>query len=56
MTPETFTTERDGRVLTVLFDLPPHSFIGRQMVTELDGLTRSLRRDRSLRAVILTSA
>jgi enoyl-CoA hydratase len=56
VTLETFTTERDGRVLTVLFDVPPHNFMGRQMVRELDGLTRSLRRDRSIRAVILTGA
>jgi enoyl-CoA hydratase len=56
VTPETFTTERDGRVLTVLFDLPPHNFMGRQMVRELDELTRSLRRDRSTRAVLLTGA
>jgi enoyl-CoA hydratase len=56
VTPETFTTERDGRVLTVLFDVPPHNFMGRQMVRELDELTRSLRRDRSIRAIILTGA
>jgi enoyl-CoA hydratase len=54
--PTTFTTERDGRVLTVLFDVPPHNFMGRRMVRELDELTRSLRRDRSIRAVVLTGA
>jgi enoyl-CoA hydratase/carnithine racemase len=54
--PETFKTERDGRVLTVLFDAPPHNFMGRRMVSELDELTRSLRRDRSIRAVVLTGA
>jgi enoyl-CoA hydratase len=54
--PATFRTERDGRVLTVLFDAPPHNFMGRLMVRELDELTRSLRRERSIRAVVLTGA
>jgi enoyl-CoA hydratase len=54
--PETFRTERDGRVLTVLFDAPPHNFMGRRMVRELDELTRSLRRNRSIRALVLTGA
>jgi len=54
--PETFNTERDGRVLTVLFDAPPHNFMGRHMVRELDELTRSLARDRSIRSVVLTGA
>jgi enoyl-CoA hydratase len=53
---ETLRTERDGRVLTVLIDAPPHNFIGRLMVEDLDELTRSLARDRSLRAVVLTGA
>ncbi len=54
--PETFNIERDGRVLTVLFDAPPHNFMGRRMVSELDALTRSLWRDRSIGAVVLTGA
>jgi enoyl-CoA hydratase len=54
--PATFTTERDSRVLTVLFDVPPHNFMGRRMVRELDALTRSLLRERSIRAVVLTGA
>jgi enoyl-CoA hydratase len=54
--PQTFRTKRDGRVLTVLFDAPPHNFMGRRMVKELDELTRSLRRDRSIRSVVLTGA
>jgi enoyl-CoA hydratase len=53
---ETLRTERDGRVLTVLIDAPPHNFMGRRMVEELDALTRSIARDRSLRAVVLTGA
>jgi enoyl-CoA hydratase/carnithine racemase len=54
--PETFRTERDGRVLTVLFDSPPLNFMDRRMVAELDQLTRSARRDRSIGAVVLTGA
>jgi enoyl-CoA hydratase len=54
--PTTFRTELDGRVLTVLFDAPPHNFMGRRMVRELDELTRSLRRERSIGAVVLTGA
>jgi enoyl-CoA hydratase len=53
---QTFRTERDGRVLTVLFDAPPHNLMGRRLVAELDALTRSLRRDRSIRSVVLTGA
>jgi enoyl-CoA hydratase/carnithine racemase len=47
---------RDERVVTVLFDAPPHNLIGRRMVTDLDALTRSLERDRSIRSVVLTGA
>jgi enoyl-CoA hydratase len=54
--PGTFRTERDGRVLTVLFDSPPHNFMDRRMARELDELTRSLRRDRSIRSVVLSGA
>jgi enoyl-CoA hydratase len=47
-------TERDGRVLTVLVDHPPHNFMTAEMVRDLDRLTRSLARDRSVGAVIFT--
>ncbi len=40
---QTLATERDGRVLTVLIDHPPHNFMTAEMVRELDRLTRSLR-------------
>jgi enoyl-CoA hydratase len=53
---QTLRTERDGRVLTVLIDAPPHNLMGRRMVEELDEPSRSLERDRSLRAVVLTGA
>jgi enoyl-CoA hydratase len=52
----TLATERDGRVLTVLFDSPPLNFMDRRMVAELDRLTRSISRDRSIRSVVLTGA
>ena len=52
--PRTFETERTGRVLNVLFDNPPHNFMDRVMVGELDNLLDSLEHDRSLGSVILT--
>jgi enoyl-CoA hydratase len=51
---ETFETAREGRVLVVRIDNPPHNFMNREMVAELDGLTRSLRRDQSVGAVVIT--
>jgi enoyl-CoA hydratase len=53
---QTIATERDGRVLTVLIDHPPHNFMTAEMVRELDRLTRSLRRDRSVGAVVITGS
>jgi enoyl-CoA hydratase/carnithine racemase len=47
-------TERRGRVLLVQVDHPPHNFMTAGMVRELDALTHSLRRDRSLGAVVIT--
>jgi enoyl-CoA hydratase len=52
--PETITTERDGRVLTVRVHNPPHNFMNRTMVAELDELTRSLEGDRSIGSVVIT--
>jgi enoyl-CoA hydratase/carnithine racemase len=51
---ETLETAQEGRVLVVRIDNPPHNFMTREMVAELDGLTRSLRRDRSVGAVVIT--
>src|SRR3954447_21031549 len=48
--------ERKGRVLTVTLDSPPRNFIGRQLVAEVDALLRKVERDRSLGAVVITSA
>jgi len=50
----TIETQRDGRVLTVRVDNPPHNFMNRDMVAELDGLTRELEDDRSIGAVVIT--
>jgi enoyl-CoA hydratase/carnithine racemase len=47
-------TERRGRVLVVRIEHPPHNFMTAGMVRELDALTRSLRRDRSVGAVVIT--
>lgn len=47
-------TEREGRVLLVRFENPPHNFMNREMVRELDSLTRSLERDRSVGSVVIT--
>lgn len=49
-------TEQAGRVLTVRFDDPPRNLLGSPMVAELEALIGSLERDRSIGAVILTSA
>ena len=47
-------TAREGRVLTVRIEHPPHNFMNREMVAELDTLTRSLDRDGSIGAVVIT--
>ena len=54
--PQVVFTEQSGRVLTVRLDDPPRNFLGSRMVAELDALTRRLEHDRSIGAVILTSA
>jgi enoyl-CoA hydratase/carnithine racemase len=50
----TLEASREGRVLVVRVDNPPHNFMNRGMVAELDDLTRSLHRDRSVGAVVFT--
>jgi len=54
--PSTLRTERDGRVMIVRFDNPPHNFLNREVVGELEELTRSLEGDRSVGAVVITGA
>lgn len=46
--------ERNGRVLVVRVDHPPHNFMTAEMVRELQRLLRSLRGDRSVGAVVIT--
>jgi enoyl-CoA hydratase len=52
----TLRVERDGRVMTVRVDNPPHNFINRGMVAELIELTDSLEGDNSIGAVVITGA
>ena len=54
--PATLRIEREARVMTVRFDNPPHNFLNREVVHELDELTRSLEGDRSIGAVVITGA
>ena len=46
--------ERDGRVLVVRVDNPPHNFMNREMVVELDSLVGDLEGDDSVGAVVIT--
>jgi enoyl-CoA hydratase len=54
--PSTLRVERDGRVMTVRIDNPPHNFMNRQMVAELDEVTTGLEGDGSIGAVVITGA
>lgn len=45
---------RRGRVLVVRVQNPPHNFMNREMVRELDGLVRSVDGDREIGAVVIT--
>jgi enoyl-CoA hydratase len=52
--PRTFDTERSGRVLTVRFDNPPHNFMNRVMIAELESLVDEIDGDRAIGSVVLT--
>ena len=52
----TVNARRDGHVLTLYLDNPPHNLMTVGMVKELDTLTSSIERDRTIRAVVITSA
>ncbi len=52
--PTMLETERRGRVLVVRIDNPPHNFMTAEMVRELEDLFGSIRRDRSVGAVVIT--
>lgn len=47
-------TSQVGRVLTVRFNNPPRHYFDMQMSLELDALTRKLRRDSSVGAIVFT--
>jgi len=55
MKPTTVNARRDGRVLTLYLDNPPRNLMTVGMVKELDALTSSIERDRTIRAVVITS-
>src|SRR4051812_36968882 len=55
MSGQTLSVEQQGRVLTVRIDHPPRNFIGQELIADLDQLTRALKRDRSVGAVVLTA-
>jgi enoyl-CoA hydratase/carnithine racemase len=52
--PRFLETERQGRVLVVRIDNPPHNFMTAGMVHELSDLLGSLSGDRSVGAVVIT--
>lgn len=47
-------TRQSGRILEVRFNNPPHHFYDEATSVELDDLTRSLQRDKSVGAVVFT--
>jgi enoyl-CoA hydratase/carnithine racemase len=51
---ETLQLEQDGRVLTARFSNPPLNFMTTGFIRELDQLTRSVARDPTVGAVVLT--
>jgi enoyl-CoA hydratase/carnithine racemase len=51
---ETLRLEQDGRVLTARFSNPPLNFMTTGFIRELDALTRSVDRDPTVGAVVLT--
>jgi enoyl-CoA hydratase len=56
MSKEALRIDRDGRVMTVRIDNPPRNFMTGRMVNELDELARTLERDPSIGAVVITGA
>lgn len=51
---ETMRLEQNGRVLTARFSNPPHGFMSTVFIRELEQLTRSVDRDPTVGAVVLT--
>ena len=56
--PESMTVhaEREGRVMVVRLDNPPHNFMTGEMVGELDALVRLVEEDATVGAVVITGA
>lgn len=54
--PEQVKVERDGRVLVATLDNPPHAFMTRTMVEELDEVVREADADDGIGAVVLTGS
>ncbi|MFI5842602.1 enoyl-CoA hydratase/isomerase family protein [Catenuloplanes sp. NPDC051500] len=52
----TIRIARDGRVLTVLVDAPPHNYLNRDIVEALLGVARDVERDPGIGAVVVGSA
>lgn len=52
--PRRLVSTQDGRVLIVRFNNPPRNFFDEQMSVELDDLTRRLRSDTTVGAVVFT--
>lgn len=52
----TFTTDKDGGVLTVTFDYPPVNVQGLPMLADLNGLAMNLERDAEVKVVVFQSA
>jgi len=55
-THERLLAEQNGPVLTVTIQRPPRNFFDEKMAIELDQLTKALRHDKSVRAVIFRGA
>ncbi len=51
---KTLEVERQGRVLVVRIQHPPFNWLSRELIDQLDDLTRVLSGDRSIGAVVLT--
>ncbi|MDP9793664.1 enoyl-CoA hydratase/carnithine racemase [Catenuloplanes nepalensis] len=52
----TIRTARDGRVLTVLIDEPPHNYMARPLIEALQSVVREVERDPGIGAVVVGSA
>ena len=56
MANESLRTEREGSVVTVTIDIPPHNIVGADLVIGLFGLLPELEGDESISVVVFRSA